>query len=76
MAQVEATVVRENLVRFAGVPLTVRVPSLPELAPGTRVRLELKELDLLERTVGCIYRETLGGDPAVENVTSDTSQKA
>jgi len=76
VAQIEASVVRENLVRLAGLPLTVRVPSLPELAPGTRVRLELKELDLLERTVSCIYRETLGQDPGVEDVTVETSQKA
>ena len=76
VAQIEATVVRENLVRFAGLPLTARVPSLPELAPATRVRLELKELDLLERTVGCVYRETLGQDPTVEDVTPDTGQKA
>ena len=76
VAQIEASVLRENLVRLARLPLTVRVPSLPELAPGTRVRLEVKELDLLERTVLCVYRETLGQDPAVENLTVDTSQKA
>ena len=64
VAQIEATVLRENLVRFDGLPLTARVPSLPELAPGTRVRLELKELDLFERTIACIYRETLGQDAA------------
>jgi exoribonuclease II len=76
LSQIEAVVVRENLVRFAGMPLTVRVPSLPELAPGTRVRLELKALDLFERTVACIYRETLGVDPTVEDVAADTGQKA
>jgi exoribonuclease-2 len=75
-AEIEAAVLRENLVRFAGVPLTVRVPSLPELAPGTRVRLELKEIDLFERTVACIYRETLVDVPPAENVTADTGQKA
>jgi len=77
VAQIEAAVLRENLVRFAGVPLTVRVPSLPELAPGTRVRLELKEIDLFERTVAGIYRETLGEDvPRAENVTPGTGQKS
>jgi exoribonuclease-2 len=77
LAEVEASVLRENLVRFAGVPLVTRVPSLPELAPGTRVRLELKAVDLFERTVACTYRETLGQDAAVvEDVTADTSQKA
>ena len=40
-------------------PLTVRVPSLPEFEPGTRVRLEIGEIDLVERTAACIYRETI-----------------
>jgi exoribonuclease-2 len=75
LAAIEATVLRENLVRFAGVPLTVRVPSLPELAPGSRVRLELKDIDLFERTVTGIYRETLGQAVAVADITPETSQK-
>jgi exoribonuclease-2 len=76
VSQVEAAVLRENLVRFAGVPLVVRVPSLPELAPGTRVRLELKEIDLFERTVSCVYRETLGEGSPVAEEAPDTGQKA
>jgi exoribonuclease-2 len=58
-----AVVLRENLVRFEGLPLTARVPSLPELEPGTRVRLGVQHVDLLERTVSCVYRATLGGEP-------------
>jgi len=76
VAQVEAAVLRESLVRFAGVPLVVRVPSLPELAPGTRVRLELKEIDLFERTVNCVYRETLGEGSPVAEEAPETGQKA
>lgn len=68
----EAVVLRENLVRFAGLPLTARIASLPELASGTRVRLELQAVDLLERTVSCVYRETLGsGAPLLED-TAET----
>jgi exoribonuclease-2 len=48
-------------VRLAGLPLTTRVPSLPELAPGTRVRLQIEKVDLLERTLTSNYKETLGG---------------
>ena len=59
-------VLRENLVRLEGLPLVVRVPSAPELGPGTRVRLEVKSIDLLERSLGCVYRETLTGAGVVE----------
>ena len=57
--EASAVVLRENLVRFEGLPLTVRVPSLPALAPGARVRLALRGIDLLERSLDCDYRETL-----------------
>jgi exoribonuclease II len=55
---VEATLLRENLVRVDGLPLVTRVPSLPELEPGARVRLEVQSLDFLERTVFFVYRGT------------------
>lgn len=56
----EAVVLRENLVRLERAPLVTRVPSLPVLDPGTRVRLEVGQMDFLERSVSLIYRETLG----------------
>lgn len=55
-------VLRENLVRIEGMPLVLRVASLPELAPGTRARLGIDRIDLLERSLGLTYRETLGSD--------------
>jgi len=60
VALAEGVVLRENLVRLDGLPLAVRVASLPELDPGTRVRLALAAPDLIERTVACTWRETLG----------------
>jgi len=59
----EAVVLRERVVRIAGLPLTTAVPSLPELAPGTRVRVDIGEVDLIARLVACTYRETLGAAP-------------
>ena len=56
----EGVVLRENLVRLDGLPLAVRVPSLPVLEVGTRVRLALAAPDLIERTLACTWRETLG----------------
>lgn len=64
LSQADALVLRENLVRLEGLPLVLRVASLPELAPGTRVRLELERIDLLERSLGAVYRETLGSSGA------------
>lgn len=46
--QVEALVLRENLVRLSDIPLVARIHSLPELTPNTRVLLEVGDIDLLE----------------------------
>lgn len=54
-----ATVWRDNLVRFDGMPLMIRVPSLPELAPGTRVLLEIKRMDLLLMELDCRHKAVL-----------------
>jgi exoribonuclease II len=68
IGSLEAVVLRENLVRAEGVPLFARVPSLPALEPGTRVRLEVVQMDFLERSVALVYRETLGrAVPVVED---------
>ncbi|HEU4352184.1 MAG TPA: RNB domain-containing ribonuclease [Burkholderiales bacterium] len=58
--QLEAVVLRENLVRVQGLPLVTRISAAPTLEPGTLVRLEVTRVDLLELTLSCAYRETLG----------------
>ncbi len=68
---IEAVVLRENLIRADGLPLLTRVPSLPDLEPGTRVRLEVAQMDFLERSVSLVYRETLG--KSVASVEDDTA---
>jgi exoribonuclease-2 len=60
VAQAEGTVLRENLVRFDQLPLVVRVPSLPELEPGSRVRLAVEQPDLIERQLNCVWLASLG----------------
>ncbi|HTM59387.1 MAG TPA: RNB domain-containing ribonuclease [Burkholderiales bacterium] len=77
MKELDATVVRENLVRVDGLPLVFRVPSLPETVAGVRVRLAVKSIDLLERTIECTYRDTrTQDDTAVTAIAADPSEKA
>jgi len=64
IAETGATVLRENLVRLDSLPLVLRVPSLPELEPGARVRLAVGEADLIERVLTCTWRATLGQETA------------
>jgi exoribonuclease-2 len=72
--EVGAVVLRENLVRLEGAPLFTRVPSLPELPSGTRVRLAIRSVDLLERALDAAYLETLPGD--ADEVAADPGEKA
>jgi len=45
-----ATVVRENIIRFNGLPMTARVSALPPTAPGTAVTVRVGAIDLLDLT--------------------------
>jgi exoribonuclease-2 len=60
IGEIDGLVLRENVVRLEGLPLAVRVSSLPAFDPGMRVRLAVGAVDLLERSVTCIFREALG----------------
>jgi exoribonuclease-2 len=59
LSTLEAVVLRENVVRIDGLPLVTRVSSLPALEPGAKVRLAVSGVDLIERTLEAIYRETV-----------------
>jgi len=54
-----AEVVREELVRIDRIPLVVRVPSMPAVAPGARVELVVSNIDLLDLTLHCEFKRTL-----------------
>jgi exoribonuclease-2 len=50
-----ARVVRDTLVRFERLPLTVRLPDLPGLPVDARVRVTVGDIDLLAETLECRY---------------------
>ena len=65
--EVEATVLRENVVRLAEIPLVFRVPSMPLQMVGSRVKLFVEHTDLLDVEVEARFVQTLAEpDPALE----------
>ena len=59
LTEVTASVLREDLVRFDCAPFITRIPGLPELERGRRVRLALTGFNELALDVECRYIETL-----------------
>jgi exoribonuclease-2 len=53
--EVSATVLRESLLRFDGLPLVARVADLPLLAPDTRVHVKIARIDLLATSFEARY---------------------
>jgi len=62
--QCEVSVLRENLVRLAEIPLVSRIPSLPELPPNTRAILEIGEIDLLDLNFNARFISVIEAAPA------------
>ncbi|MGH8718501.1 MAG: ribonuclease catalytic domain-containing protein, partial [Burkholderiales bacterium] len=54
-----AEVIRESLLKLDHLPLFVRISLIPALAPGTRVEVAVKDIDLFELTLRCEYRRRL-----------------
>lgn len=60
---VTASVIREDLVRFDMLPMVTRAPSVMGVAPGTRVRLTISDIDLLDVAFHAEYLETVASPP-------------
>ena len=55
ITEVTGAVIRESLVRLEQVPLVVKAVALPDCAPGTRVTLTLRDIDLLTLELSCPF---------------------
>jgi len=79
--QMNARVLRESLVRLDDIPFVFKVPSMPTLPPGTRVRLAIERSDLVDVEVHATYLETVAeasGDllPEDEDLLPDEAPAA
>ncbi len=74
--QIEATLIRENLVRFIGIPLVGRIPSIPELPANTLVTLEMAEIDLLDLNFNARFISAATAKTAEEVVATDVTVEA
>ncbi len=71
--QVHATVWRENLVRLDTPPYMTKVYGLPEMKPGTRIALQVQEVDGLLMELRCKFIEILPEAPlSTEALSLDT----
>jgi exoribonuclease-2 len=53
--EIDATLIKENLVRFDPIPFITRVTGAPTLNPGDRMRVGIGDIDLLEIDLSCRY---------------------
>ena len=63
VSEVTASVIREDLVRFDTLPMVTRAPSVLGIAPGSRVRLAISAIDLLDVAFHAEYLETVAPPP-------------
>ncbi|MDR3393432.1 MAG: RNB domain-containing ribonuclease [Parasulfuritortus sp.] len=57
--ELNAAVLKENLVRFEGLPYVARVTGAPAINPGERIRVAVSDFDLLDVELTCRYLATL-----------------
>lgn len=69
VTRTEATVIREDVVRLAHVPLYVPAPGLPTLPRGAHVVVDLVEMDEVDLRVACRFVEAMAGGAVVEPET-------
>jgi exoribonuclease-2 len=64
VTEATAGVIREGLVRFAQLPLVLRLADVPPLPPDTPVRVGIGRIDLLHATLECRFAGTVAPSAA------------
>ncbi|MFA7351271.1 MAG: RNB domain-containing ribonuclease [Methylotenera sp.] len=75
--EIHATVWRENLVRLDNLPYMTKVYGLPELKTGTRVSLQVQEVDTLMMDLRTKFMHVLESEPAAADlIVADDEDEA
>lgn len=75
--EIHATVWRENLVRLDNLPYMTKVYGLPELKAGTRVSLQVQEVDTLMMDLRTKFMHVLENEPAAADlIAADDENEA
>jgi len=69
--EVHATVWRENLVRLDNLPYMTKVYGLPELKVGTRVSLQVQEVDTLMMELRTKFLQVLENEAVVTEIPAE-----
>ncbi|NLY64755.1 MAG: RNB domain-containing ribonuclease [Alcaligenaceae bacterium] len=69
---VEATVIRDKLVRFNNAPFVTEINGLPELERGTQVEIDLLGCNLLDLTLDCQYVKKIDPPETAPDATEVT----
>jgi exoribonuclease-2 len=70
ISEINASVIKEDLVRLDGVPMRTRIGGLPELGNGARIRLAIVRIDELMQEIEFRYVGALE-DPVASETQSD-----
>ena len=60
VTRIAATVLKEELVRFDGLPFVMRVPGMPSLSRGTHIELDILDRDEIELSLAARFHAVLG----------------
>ena len=79
VTRIAATVLKEELVRFDGLPFVMRVPGMPSLSRGTHIELDILDRDEIELSLAARFHAVLGAgapDEALEGEEEGTEAVA
>jgi exoribonuclease-2 len=69
--RIEATVVKDDLLRLDGLPMLTRLPGLPALPRGQRIEIDVLECDEIELALHARLHQVLTGSVAADTAAED-----